>query len=63
MTCGSSEGLDESLERRGAESGVVADQHAPVDPQLRAIIDAWPTLSRAVKAGIVALVRAAEEKA
>lgn len=28
------------------------------DPDLRAVVEAWPTLPAAVKAGVVALVRA-----
>jgi len=32
---------------------------APADPQLAQVIDAWPTLPEALKAGIVAMVKAA----
>jgi hypothetical protein len=28
------------------------------DPELAALIDAWPTLSEAIRAGILAMVRA-----
>ena len=34
---------------------------APESPDLAAAIDAWPTLSEAVKAGVVAMVKAASE--
>lgn len=53
--------------KSGAESGALPpdsapidpDLAAPIDPDLAALIDAWPTLSVALKAGIVAMVRAA----
>jgi len=32
--------------------------HAPTDPDLAALIDAWPRLPEPIKAGILALVRA-----
>jgi hypothetical protein len=31
-----------------------------IDPELQALIDLWPNLPPAVKAGIVAMVRASE---
>ncbi|MCH7685408.1 MAG: hypothetical protein IH899_01785 [Planctomycetes bacterium] len=43
----------------GAESGAVGAQSALMDPDLRAVIEAWPELPDAVKAGILAMVRAA----
>jgi hypothetical protein len=44
------------LKRHGAKSG------APTiaDPDLASIFDAWPTLSNAIKAGILAMVRASK---
>jgi hypothetical protein len=30
-----------------------------MDPDLTAVLDAWPTLAEPIKAGIVAMVRAA----
>ena len=36
-----------------------AQQNRPTDPDLRHLIDAWPTLPAAVKAGIVAMVKTA----
>jgi hypothetical protein len=43
----------------GAESGAVAAETRPIDPDFAALIDAWPTLPQAIRAGILALVRAA----
>jgi len=43
----------------GAESGALAARNPTSDPDLRAVIAAWPTLPAAAKAGIVAMVRAA----
>jgi hypothetical protein len=43
----------------GAESGALALQTFPIDPALAALIDAWPTLPEAIRAGIQAMVRAA----
>lgn len=43
----------------GAECGAVADQIDPIDPELQLIIDAWPDLPVAVRAGITAMVAAA----
>jgi hypothetical protein len=42
----------------GAKSGALA----ATDPDLAALIDAWPTLPEAIRAGILALVRAAQER-
>jgi hypothetical protein len=38
--------------------GAVAENLPPIDPGLAALIDAWPALPEAVKAGILAMVRA-----
>ena len=48
----------------GAESGAPDAPNAlrrPNDPGLRRIIDAWPDLPKPLKAGIVAMVRAAQQ--
>jgi len=42
----------------GAIPGAVAENLPPVDPDLTALIDAWPTLPAALKAGIVTMVKA-----
>ena len=39
-----------------AESGAVGAHFAPIDADLRAIIDAWPTLSESTKAEILLIV-------
>lgn len=43
----------------GADSGALGAQVGAIDPELGAIIDAWPTLPDAIKAGILAMVRTA----
>jgi hypothetical protein len=42
----------------GAESGALA----AIDPNLAAVVAAWPTLPEAIRAGIAAMVRAAQEQ-
>jgi hypothetical protein len=42
----------------GAESGALCAREVPLDADLAALIDAWPTLPVTIKAGIVAMVRA-----
>jgi hypothetical protein len=44
----------------GAEPGAVEPHPLPTDPDLSAVILAWPTLPEAVRVGIVAMVRASE---
>jgi hypothetical protein len=51
---GNSSGSDQS----GAESGALGAREAPLDPELAVVVDAWPALPDAIKAGILALVRA-----
>lgn len=46
-------------DKSGAESGALDAEIEPKDPELEAIIDAWLGLPELVKAGIVAMVRAA----
>ena len=42
----------------GADAGAVETKLAHIGPDLQGIIDAWPALPDAIKAGIVALVKA-----
>lgn len=44
----------------GAESGALGVGSVPDDPELRAIVDAWSRLPEAIRAGIVAMIRAVE---
>ena len=44
---------------RGAESGAVADEIGPIEPDLQRIIESWPKLSEQVRAGILATIDAA----
>ncbi len=43
----------------GADAGAVETKRGQFGPDLQAIIDAWPALPEAIKAGILAMVRAA----
>jgi hypothetical protein len=43
----------------GAESGAIEAREAILDPELTAVIDAWPVLPEAIRAGILAMIRAA----
>ena len=51
-----------SGDKSGANSGAVdtgkADGRQATDPELQTIVEAWPTLPAAVKAGILAMVKA-----
>ncbi|HKA55972.1 MAG TPA: hypothetical protein VKJ47_20160 [Candidatus Binatia bacterium] len=42
-----------------AKSGALTPTKPNIDPALAALIDAWPTLPEAIRAGILAMVRAA----
>jgi hypothetical protein len=43
----------------GAECGAPDSPKTPFDPELASVVDAWPKLPDAIKAGIVAMIRAA----
>ncbi|HJN09783.1 MAG TPA: hypothetical protein QF564_13910 [Pirellulaceae bacterium] len=48
--------------QQGAAQGAAFEhENAPIDPDLQAIIDRWPDLSEAVKVGILAMVKAADD--
>ena len=44
----------------GAKCGALGEQNRPIDQDLAAVIQAWPTLPAALKAGILAMVKAAK---
>ncbi len=60
-TKGNHSELRDVIDLGGAESGAVGDKGGPSDPDLQRLIDAWPLLPEAVKAGILAMVRAVEQ--
>jgi hypothetical protein len=43
----------------GADAGAVETKREQFSPDLQALIDAWPALPDAIKAGILAMVKAA----
>jgi hypothetical protein len=45
----------------GAESGAYGALGATSDPTLKEVIEAWPSLSEPIKAGALALIRAASQ--
>jgi len=55
-----SNNLQESENPGAAESGAVGARNIVIDPELAKIVAAWPTLPKAVRAGIVAMVAAAD---
>lgn len=44
-------------ETGGAESDALGAQSALIDPELLALVEAWPELPEAIKANILAMVR------
>ena len=60
-TIGKNKHLVDSGKSGGAESGAESAETAPSDPELAKVIDAWPTLPEAVKAGIVAMVEVSKQ--
>lgn len=53
--------LHDRPNQAGAESGAVDTENGASDLDLQRIIDAWPTMPVAVKASIVAMVKAAQQ--
>jgi len=47
------------LAEGGAESGAAGAADAPVDADLRAVVEAWPDLPEAARARILAIIEAA----
>ena len=58
--CSNDNGLQDSAESGTTPSTTTVQENSPIDPDLAAVIDAWPALPDAVKAGIVAMVGAAK---
>jgi hypothetical protein len=54
-------GNDGGGDQSGAECGALEARDAPSDLDLAAVVDAWPALPDAIKAGILAMIRAACE--
>ncbi len=54
-------GFASKANQGGAESGAVDSEEAPTDPDLQRLIEAWPTLPKPVKAGVVAMMNSAIE--
>jgi hypothetical protein len=46
-------------DQSSAESGALDPQNAILDPELAAVVEAWPALPEAIRAGILAMIRAA----
>jgi hypothetical protein len=47
-------------DQSGAESGALGAQNGPDYPDLAEVAQAWPSLPEAIKAGILAMIRAAD---
>jgi hypothetical protein len=48
-----------AAEQSGAKSGALDKQNGPFDAELAEVVQAWPNLPEAIRAGILAMVRAA----
>ena len=59
MTDYKSSALQNPKESSGAESGACDTLNAPQDRDLVRVVEAWPELPEPIKAGILAMVRAA----
>jgi hypothetical protein len=54
-----STGKSPTSQSSGAESGALVAGEAQSEPRLSAVVEAWPMLPEAIKAGILAMIRAA----
>jgi hypothetical protein len=54
--------LGQSSGAGAAKSDASDRKNAATDPDLQSVVDAWPTLPDAVKAGILAMVRASSDR-
>jgi hypothetical protein len=52
---------NEHSQDRAASGAAVGIENGPIDPDLQAIIECWADLPKAVKAGIVAMVKTTGE--
>jgi hypothetical protein len=50
------------LRQASAKSGAVRPQDSPIGADLASVIDAWPDLPEPIRAGVLAMVRAASVK-
>jgi hypothetical protein len=48
---------------RGAKSGALGPKETPIDLGLKTVVEAWPTLPEAIKAGMLAMIKAAAGRA
>lgn len=55
-----STGKPTNSQTSGAEFGALGAQRALDDSDLAALVEAWPTLSRAIKTAMLAIIRAYE---
>ncbi|MCC7085296.1 MAG: hypothetical protein IT427_09845 [Pirellulales bacterium] len=51
-----SSGKTPFLGQSGAECGALGAQNAPLDPELAAVVDAWPTLTAEAKAAVMGII-------
>ena len=61
VSCVQASNLRHAAPSSAAKSGAVGVDSPAVDAELRAVIDAWPALPEAVKADILATIKAAGE--
>jgi hypothetical protein len=54
--------LSSKLPRKSAKSPATAEQAQKIDPDLAKVNAAWPDLPAAIKAGVLALVKAASAR-
>lgn len=57
-----SSGNSTIADQSGADSGAVFASSIPIDADLAAVFEAWPTLPEAIKAGILALVQSQQAR-
>jgi len=56
-TCPDSQGTTPISDRAGADARALETKNVHDDPHLQAIIDVWPDLPEAIRAGILAMVK------